>query len=148
MVTSTSFLIHWIIIDYWNCLTKEHIMWTNWCRCRGNHEKAFHINDLLGGPPPVICGFPSQAVNNVELRGSPCCQPGQTIEQTVASLVIWDAMALMWHHLCFLEQSSTFPTYWGEHPPDPKVWGADNQWLLVERTNPFNCETINSTVPP
>ena len=37
-------------------------------------------------------GFPSQGVNNVELWYFLCCQPQQSVEQTVELPMIWDTM--------------------------------------------------------
>ena len=51
---------------------------------------------LCGGNPPVTGGFPSQRGNNAERWCYLCCQPEQTVQQTVDSPAIWDASEFVW----------------------------------------------------
>ena len=50
---------------------------------------------LCVGNPPVTGGFPTQRASDAELWCLPWSAPEQTVEQTIATPVIWDAMALI-----------------------------------------------------
>ena len=56
------------------------------------YGNMYNEEALCEGNPLLTDGFPLQKAYNAELRYFLWCTPGQTIEQTEALLVIWDAM--------------------------------------------------------
>ena len=63
-------------------------------------EAKGHRNEMsLNIPCSMLTkGFPSQRATDAVLRCFLCCQPQQTLEQTVELLVIWDAKPMIWRH--------------------------------------------------
>ena len=59
---------------------------------------AFRITDFSTGEPPVTAVFRLRRASNANVQCYLCHYAEQTAQQTFELSVIWDAMALVWHH--------------------------------------------------
>ena len=79
------------VISYiWNHIQRSHMM--------TSMETLFALLALCEGNPPVTGGFPHKRGHECGILICLWWQPEQTVWQTIALLVIWDAVTVTWRH--------------------------------------------------